>query len=106
MNRTSHRAVATVAVRVPLGAAGDLTDGTVRVLERADAVDAVDAVELTGLRPGLNDTVVEVDVQLRLDRNVECATDSLADTVGVRRVDHLAAMEAEPPDTAASASVG
>lgn len=106
MNRHATRAVATVAVRVPLGASGDLADGAARVVERATAVESVESLEITGLQPGLNDTVVTAEVELALADSVPATREELVEVVGVRRVDALVAQEVEAPDRAEGVGVG
>lgn len=94
-----HRTVRTrVAVRVPLGAAGDLVDGAVCVVERLEAVDRAEEVSVRGIQPGMNDTVVELEGRLRLvgDPELPAARRALAEGVGVRDVAELEAVDPVP----------
>ncbi len=94
-----HRVVrARVAVRVPLNAAGDLAAGAARVVERLETVDRAEEVRVRGLQPGMNDTVVELELRLRLagDPELPVARRALADGVGVRNVAELEAVEPVP----------
>ncbi len=91
---------ATLAVRVPVNAAGSLTDGATRIVERVDAVDRVKELTVCGLTPGLNDTVVDLEVRLTLARERETATAAdraLAAGVGVRDVADVEAVEPDSP---------
>lgn len=54
---------ARVAVRVPVHADGDLVSAGSRIVERTDAVDRVTDATVHGLKPGLNDTTVTLDVR-------------------------------------------
>lgn len=108
MAQTTRTVRATVAVRVPVNAAGSLADGAARIVERIDAVDRVDAPEVRGIQPGLNDTVVDVRVRVALvgdrDADVARARRVLADGVGVRDVDDVETVEPDgPPEPTASA---
>lgn len=101
MARTQRAVVATLAVRVPVNASGELADGAASIVERIDAVDAVADPEVQGLQPGLNDTVVEVRARVTLapgcDGDEPATRRALADGVGVRDVVALEAAEADPP---------
>lgn len=67
MGKTTHTnrtVVATLDVRVPVHASGDLVTAGTRIVERADAVDHVVDAMVRGLEPGLNDTTVVLEVRL------------------------------------------
>lgn len=96
-----HRVVATLSVRVPLGATGGLADGAERIVERITAVERVEDATVQGLDPGLNDTtvVLKARVTLRDGDDPESARRTLADGVGVETVD---AVEPDPPPATAA----
>ncbi|RQH00529.1 hypothetical protein EA472_11020 [Natrarchaeobius oligotrophus] len=105
MNDPDLRVVATLAVRVPLGATGDLTEGAVRIVERVDAVSAVTVVAVRRVAPGLNDTTVELEVLLTLEREDAGADDALARRrleagVGVEAVTDVETVEPDAPPVA------
>ncbi|GAB3036216.1 hypothetical protein [Natronobiforma cellulositropha] len=114
--QTQTRAVvATLSVRVPLGASGTLTDGVTAVVDRVPAVDAVADPQVQGLKPGLNDTVVEARLAVTIrtpvgDRgeDVALARRVLEDGVGILSVDSLerVAEEADGPVHAQTVGVG
>lgn len=87
---------ATLAVRVPVNATGDLVEGAATVLSRVDGVRRVEEAEVRGLQPGLNDTVVDLEVRVSVgDRGEDLAVirRELADGVGVVGVEDLKATE-------------
>ncbi|MFC4541781.1 hypothetical protein ACFO5R_07555 [Halosolutus amylolyticus] len=80
MNSTSTVVTATLTVRVPLRASGDLADGARRIVERTDAVDRLERATVRGVSPGLNDTTVDLHARVALD-----GTDRGADEAVLRR---------------------
>ena len=64
---------ATVAVRVPNGADGDLTREAERRLSKVDAVTDVAVEGIRGLEPGLSATVVTVEATIRAEYGVTVA---------------------------------
>lgn len=56
----AHTRRATVTVRVPRGAAGDVEGGVRAVLSDVDGVERVDDLELCGVRPDALDLYVDV----------------------------------------------
>ncbi|WP_265107792.1 hypothetical protein [Halosolutus halophilus] len=102
MNDHSTVVAATVTVRVPLRATGDLVDGARRVVDRLDAVDRLETATVRGISPGLNDTTVDLHVRLALDgvdRSGDEADlrDELECGAGVVSVDALEAGDADTP---------
>lgn len=104
MNRQLQTVTATLAVRVPVNATGDLAEGAATVLSRLDGVERVEWAQVRGLQPGLNDTVVDLEVRLSVaDEDSAVARRTLADGVGVVGVEELEAVgedepaEADPP---------
>ncbi|WP_247004897.1 hypothetical protein [Halosolutus gelatinilyticus] len=100
MNSHITAAVATVTVRVPLGAAGDLADGATRVIERIDAVDRLKSARVRKIAPGLNDTTVDLRVEIDLadpEANGDTALvrRELERGVGVVAVDDVESIEPE-----------
>lgn len=94
--------VATLTVRVPLGATGSLADGAAGIVERIDAVDAISDADVRRISPGLNDTTVDLRVRIDLAVDDEGADDALARReleagVGVLDVDTVEAVERDPP---------
>ena len=77
MARTDHpcTVVATLAVRVPVNAAGDLVTAGARIVERVATVDHVVDATVRGLEPGLNDTTVTLEARIALvgDRGEDLA---------------------------------
>ncbi|USZ71716.1 hypothetical protein [Natronosalvus halobius] len=67
--------VATLAVRVPVNATGDLVTAGARIVERVATVERVDDATVRGLEPGLNDTTVTLETRLVLvgDRGEDLA---------------------------------
>lgn len=106
MERSITTVVATVTVRVPINASGDLVDGAVRTVERIAAVERVGDPEVRGLTPSLNDTTVDLRARVTVavgDRgeDVAAARRELEAGVGVRAVEVLEA--GEPDDRIVSA---
>jgi hypothetical protein len=102
MSRSAKPVVATLTVRVPLGAAGSLADGAVRIVNRIDTVDAIDDADVRRVSPGLNDTSVELRIRIDLDSPVDGDLDAVARReleagVGVETVD---CVEPDPPPRA------
>lgn len=101
MAQPTQTVVATLAVRVPVNADGSLVDGAARVVKRIDAVEDVEDPEVTGLQPGLNDTIVDVRVRATLvgerGEDVAIVRRALEDGVGVRDVDAVEAVEPDGP---------
>jgi hypothetical protein len=78
-----------VAVRVPDGAAGDLTSGAERRLAGVEGVRAATVGGLRGLEPGLSATVVTVAVELEAAVPADRLRERLTATVAVERVAEL-----------------
>ncbi|WP_254768538.1 hypothetical protein [Salinilacihabitans rarus] len=100
MARTSRTVAATLAVRVPVNAAGDLVDGAARIVERIDAVERVDEPRMNGLAPGLNDTTVRLRARVTVavgDRGEDVAVARRELEAGVGVAD-VADVEAVDPD--------
>lgn len=100
MNRPATPVVATLTVRVPLGATGSLADGAVRIVNRIDAVDAIADADVRQVSPGLNDTSVELRVRVDLDPPADGDLDAVARReleagVGVDAVDHVEGVESD-----------
>ncbi|ADD06592.1 uncharacterized protein Nmag_3040 [Natrialba magadii ATCC 43099] len=109
MNSTQTAVVATLTVRVPLGAAGSLAEGAVDVLERIGAVDAVNTVDIRGVSPALNETTVDLEARLFVvDRVADesLARRELESGVGVRAVDRVEEVDEVEADTPPLAEVG
>ncbi|MFP9192452.1 hypothetical protein [Natronosalvus vescus] len=68
MARTDYprTVVATLAVRVPVNATGDLVTAGARIVERVATVDRVVDATVRGLEPGLNDTTVTLEARIDL----------------------------------------
>jgi hypothetical protein len=88
MNATATTWTATVAVRVPARADGDLASCACRRLETAPDFGGVDARSIRGVEPGLSATVVTLEVAVEApgvdERGVRRR---LADAPGTERVD-------------------
>ncbi|WP_114577574.1 hypothetical protein [Saliphagus sp. LR7] len=97
----NHLLTATLAVRVPVNATGDLAEGAATVLARLDAVERVEETDVRGLQPGLNDTVVDLEVRLAVADDVAAARREIESGVGVVGVETVVCeeepTEAEPP---------
>ncbi|RQG97328.1 hypothetical protein [Natrarchaeobius chitinivorans] len=119
MNEPGVRVVATLAVRVPLGATGSLADGAVCVVERIEAVNAVSNPSVRQVSPGLNATTVELQASIALERDNVGADDALerndagADDALARReleagvgVEAVEDVETFEPDAATVAEIG
>jgi hypothetical protein len=96
MNR-SVTVVATLTVRVPLGASGSLADGAASVVGRIDAVERVTDTAILALAPGLNDTAADCRVRLEL-------ADVLPETAVRRRLDEGVGILAVDRSTSSSRS--
>lgn len=75
---------ATLSVRVPVNAAGDLAEGATTVVSRVDGVHSAEEPTVRGLEPGLNDTVVDLEIRLAVAE--ECLPDvgqTLEEGVGI-----------------------
>ncbi|WP_226007322.1 hypothetical protein [Natrinema salinisoli] len=104
MNRPAKPVVATLTVRVPLGATGSLADGAVRIVNRIDAVDAIEDADVRQVSPGLNDTSVELRVRVDFDSAADGDLDAVARReleagVGVS-VETVESVEPDPPPRA------
>ncbi|WP_049923644.1 hypothetical protein [Halopiger djelfimassiliensis] len=112
MQRHCDSVVATLTVRVPLGATGSLADGAVRVVERIEAVDAIADADVRQVSPGLNDTTVDLRVRVALEIPADdeslaaLASRELEAGVGVEAVEDVERVEAVEPDAPPIAEVG
>lgn len=75
-------AQADLTVRVSRHAPGDLESGVRAQLERVDGV-RVESLAFGGLRPGLNDLVVEASAELRLRDDLDDVAAHLSSGFGV-----------------------
>jgi len=78
---------ATLEVRVPRGAAGDVEGGVRGVVTDVDGVEAVDVHELTGVRPDALDLYVECEVTVDVANAVEAPAERLRAGFGVVAAD-------------------
>ncbi|MDF9745959.1 hypothetical protein [Natrinema salsiterrestre] len=106
MNRPANPVVATLTVRVPLGATGSLADGAARIVNRIDAVDAIADPDVRRVSPGLNDTRVELRIRVELEPAADGDLDAIARReleagVGVETVE---CVEPDPPPRADAGS--
>ncbi len=85
MARSTHVVGATVAVRVPLNADGDLVTAGTRIVERATAVDRVTDATVRGLEPSLNDITVTLETEVVVvgDRGEDLAVTRRALEAGI-----------------------
>lgn len=96
---------ATLAVRVPVNATGDLAEGAATVLSRLDRVERVEEATVRGLQPGLNDTVVDLEVRLTVvGEDLAAVRRDLENGIGVVGVENWEVpVEEEPPEAETSA---
>ncbi|SEP73173.1 hypothetical protein [Natrinema salaciae] len=112
MDRQPSVVVATLTVRVPLGATGDLADGAVRIVKRIETVDAIADADVRRISPGLNDTIVDLRVRVELDAPVDddppdaLARRELEAGVGVDNVDSVDSVDRVDRDVPPRAEVG
>lgn len=85
----STQVTATVSVRVPQNADGDLATDAQRRLTEVDAVDAATVDGFRTIDPRLSATVVTVVATIETHSSVPELREILADTVGVEDVDQL-----------------
>ncbi|NKE37611.1 hypothetical protein GWG54_17730 [Natronococcus sp. JC468] len=99
MNRQTATVVATLTVRVPLGASGSLVDGAARVVDRTGAVARLEELTVRTVAPGLNDTTVDCRVRFEPadDASDERVRARLEDGVGVLAVEAVDSVEGDPP---------
>jgi hypothetical protein len=77
----THRA--TVEVRVPRGAAGDVAGGVRDVVGDVDGVERVEVHDLAGVRPDAQDLYVDAQVTVGLAADVEVPGRRLREGFGV-----------------------
>lgn len=82
---------ATVAVRVPRDADGNLADGASRRLAAREGIHCVNVVTVQAIEPALAATVVRVVVRIQAASclDAEAVEMRVADAPGVQRVDEL-----------------
>lgn len=85
----STRVDATVSVRVPDNADGDLATDAQRRLSTVDAVQDAEVDGFRGIDPRLSATVVTVVAAIETSGSVHDLREALTDTVGVEHVKHL-----------------
>jgi hypothetical protein len=84
MLRQTHRA--TLEVRVPRGAAGDVDGGIRDVVADVDGVEGVEVQDLCGVRPDALDLYVVAEVTVDFDGEVADPGERLRDGFGVLEV--------------------
>ena len=84
MFKQTHRA--TLSVRVPRGAAGDVDGGVQSVVGDVDGVEHVEVHDLVGVRPDALDLYIDAAVAVGFDADVANPGERLRDGFGVLEV--------------------
>lgn len=92
VQRERHDARAQIHLRVPRGAAGDVTGGVREVLENVAAVAAAAVASIDDVTPAAADLYVDVTADLDLavpGEDTDAVAAALRDGFGIERVDAL-----------------